>query len=197
MQIDRQNFSISSRSLRLKWRYSWSCLESWKRPLAMLCYLHHGRCEHQFWVAKVGVLWGGFCTGKHSISDILLHLAPWNIKHQVWQVFILNLNMICKLKVEDKNVAPMCFAQVNCLNFYLTLFATATCNQCQEPTVRTQHECGEKRMMETLALLALECRKVMVYNKEALEERLDATNMETEGVGFSKEGCWMFFSSTE
>ena len=41
--------------------------------------------------------------------------------------------------------------------------------------------------METLAMLALECRQVMVDNKEALEERLDAINMETEGMRDTKE----------
>ena len=51
--------------------------------------------------------------------------------------------------------------------------------------------------METLALLALECRQVIVDNKEALEERLDAINMETEGVRCTKEGCKMFFTSSD
>ena len=41
--------------------------------------------------------------------------------------------------------------------------------------------------METLAMLALECRQVMVDNKEALEEKLDAINMETEGMRDTKE----------
>ena len=61
--------------------------------------------------------------------------------------------------------------------------------QCCGPSHLARHmeECGEKRRMETLALLALECREVMVDNKEALEERLDAINMETEGVGCTKE----------
>ena len=105
------------------------------------------------------------------------------------------------------------FSTASLLKDHLNL-PTSFCADClilccgQSHLARHMQECGEKRRMETLALLALECRQVMVDNKEALEERLDAINMETEGVTYkgelrgelircTSEGCGVFFTSSE